>query len=69
MINRKSIIIIGGGLSGMITAYFASKFFKKYKIILIEKNAILGGLYNSVSFKKNLFLIMECTCYTNVKIN
>ena len=52
MINRKSIIIIGGGLSGMITAYFASKFFKKYKIILIEKNAILGGLYNSVSFKK-----------------
>lgn len=52
MINRKSIIIIGGGLSGMITAYFASKYFKKYKIILIEKNSVLGGLYNSVSFKK-----------------
>ena len=29
MINRKNIIIVGGGFSGMVTAYFASKFFKK----------------------------------------
>lgn len=52
MNDRKSIIIIGGGLSGMITAYFASKYFKKHKIILIEKNSTLGGLYNSIFFKK-----------------
>ena len=55
MKTKRSIIIIGGGFSGMVTSYFASKFFKNYKIYLIEKNNSLGGLYNSINFKRKFF--------------
>ena len=36
----------------MLTAYLAAKKYKKYKVILIEKNKKLGGLYTSINFSK-----------------
>jgi len=55
MIKKKSIVIVGGGFAGLVTAYFASKFFKKNNIYLIEKSNSLGGLYNSASFDNKFF--------------
>ena len=51
-IKKNKIIIIGGGLAGMLTAYLAAKKYKQAKVILIEKNKKLGGLYNSINFSK-----------------
>ena len=33
----------------MLTAYLAAKKYKQAKVILIEKNKKLGGLYNSIN--------------------
>lgn len=55
-IKKNKIIIIGGGLAGMLTAYLAAQKYKKDKIILIEKNKELGGLFNSISFESNLLI-------------
>lgn len=46
--ERKKIIILGGGLSGLSAAYFLSE---RYDIILVEKERELGGL--AASFEKN----------------
>lgn len=37
------IIIIGGGISGIYTAYKLSKKYPHYKIIILEKNDYIGG--------------------------
>ena len=50
--KKNKIVIIGGGLAGMLTAYLAAKKYKKDKIILIEKSKKLGGLYASIKFNK-----------------
>ena len=39
--NKKSIIIIGGGLGGLVTGALLSK--EGYKVTVLEKNAIIGG--------------------------
>ena len=44
--SSKSILIIGGGISGLYTAWKLSK--KGYKITLIEQKKILGGLSGSI---------------------
>lgn len=45
---RKKIAILGGGLTGLVAAYYLSK--KDYQITLYEKETVLGGL--AAGFKK-----------------
>ena len=39
--NKKSVLIIGGGLGGLVTGAILAK--EGYKVTVLEKNAIIGG--------------------------
>ena len=39
--NKKSVLIIGGGLGGLVTGALLSK--EGYKVTVLEKNSIIGG--------------------------
>ena len=39
--NKKTVLIIGGGLGGLVTGALLSK--EGYKVTVLEKNAIIGG--------------------------
>ena len=47
--NKKTVLIIGGGLGGLVTGAILSK--EGYKVIVLEKNAIIGG--GLQTFKRN----------------
>ncbi|MEN1936081.1 protoporphyrinogen oxidase [Paenibacillus sp. 102] len=55
----KTVVIIGGGITGLSTMYYLERVKKDYnidlKLILIEKNEYLGGKIHSV--KENDFMI------------
>lgn len=63
---NKNIVIVGGGLPGMITAYLVKKKFFNLKVYLIEKTNHLGGLYSSIDFEQRytfdigMHLIYSC---------
>ena len=60
-IEKNKIVIIGGGLAGMLTAYLAAKKYKKYKVVLIEKNKKLGGHANTYDFNfENKNIPIDC---------
>lgn len=46
--SKKKVIILGGGITGLVTAYYLSK---KYKVILIEKERFLGGSARGFLYK------------------
>ena len=39
--NRKTVLIIGGGLGGLVTGALLAK--ENYKVMVLEKNALIGG--------------------------
>ena len=41
MCDKKSVVIIGGGIGGLFTGAFLAK--EDYKVTILEKNAIIGG--------------------------
>ena len=43
--DKKKLTIIGGGITGLVTAYLASK--NQYKITLVETSKKFGGLLNT----------------------
>jgi len=45
---QKTAVIIGGGISGLTSAYFLAK--KGYKVHVVEKNKELGGLLRSFDY-------------------
>ena len=47
--NKKTVLIIGGGLGGLVTGAILSK--EGYKVTVLEKNAIIGG--GLQTFKRN----------------
>jgi protoporphyrinogen oxidase len=63
---NKNIVVVGGGLPGMITAYLVKKKFYNFKVYLIEKTNHLGGLYSSIDFEQRytfdigMHLIYSC---------
>ena len=47
--NRKSVVVIGGGIGGLVSGALLAK--EGYKVTVLEKNAIIGG--GLQSFKRN----------------
>jgi len=50
MVSNYDVIIIGGGIAGLTSAYYLTK--KGLNVLLLEKNSELGGLLSSYSFEK-----------------
>jgi len=48
MKSRETIVILGAGITGLVSAYYLSK---KYKVILIEKETFIGGSARSFEYK------------------
>lgn len=46
MVNKKRIVIIGAGISGLTTAYLLHK--KDVEVVVLEKNNVVGGSIESV---------------------
>src|SRR3989338_3197640 len=51
--DKKSIVILGGGISGLTAAYTLCK--KSFKVTVIEKNDFVGGL--AATFHHNNYLL------------
>lgn len=47
--NKKTVAIIGGGFSGLVIGYYLSQ--KKYKVVIFEKEKILGGFLKTKKYK------------------
>jgi len=52
--KRKKIVIIGAGITGLVTAYYFSQD-KNFEVILIEKEKYIGG--TAFSFEHNGFIL------------
>ncbi len=48
MEKQKTIIILGAGITGLVSAYYLSQ---KYKVILIEKEKNIGGMSYSLNYE------------------
>ena len=57
----KSIAVLGGGLSGLSSAFHLSRRFPAAKVTLIEKQTRLGGWVRSqrVNIQENLSILLE----------
>ena len=53
MKNKKTLVIIGGGISGCVAALFAAK--KNYDVHLIDKETRLGGILKDVAQKDDIY--------------
>ncbi|WP_373396529.1 FAD-dependent oxidoreductase [Algoriphagus halophilus] len=55
MSNSKSVVIIGGGLAGLVSAYLLAK--NGQKVLLIEKKSILfiGFVVSMFPMKRGIF--------------
>ena len=53
MANKKRIVVIGAGISGLTTAYLLHK--KEIDVVVLEKNEVVGGSIESTSENGFLF--------------
>jgi protoporphyrinogen/coproporphyrinogen III oxidase len=51
--DKKVVVIIGAGISGLTTAYLLHK--KNYQVVVLEKNEIVGGSIETISENGYLF--------------
>ena len=49
MEKKETIGIIGGGIMGITTAYYLSKYPNKYNVILLDENKNLNKTYTTIS--------------------
>src|SRR5450631_2803379 len=47
MARENTVLIVGGGLSGLFAALLVSRKYPGYRVVLVERGAELGGLYSS----------------------
>ena len=61
LMTPKSIAVLGGGLSGLSSAFHLSRRFPTAKVTLIEKQTRLGGWVRSqrVNVKENASILLE----------
>lgn len=59
----KSIAIIGGGITGLVTAYYLAK---EYKVFLIEKESFLGGTAAGFIYKEFILDYGPHKIYTEI---
>ena len=61
MAPPRSIAVLGGGLSGLSSAFHLSRRFPTTKVTLIEKQTRLGGWVRSqrVTIKENVSILLE----------
>lgn len=56
-------IIVGGGISGLYAAYELKK--KGFNVLLLEKNTVVGGTWNSVQYKTSSYELGPNTILSN----
>ena len=56
-------IIVGGGISGLYAAYELKK--KGFKILILEKTAVVGGTWNSFQYKTSIYELGPNTILSN----
>jgi oxygen-dependent protoporphyrinogen oxidase len=56
-------IIVGGGISGLYAAYELKK--KGFNVLLLEKNTVVGGTWNSVQYKTSIYELGPNTILSN----
>ncbi|NBV99096.1 MAG: protoporphyrinogen oxidase [Proteobacteria bacterium] len=56
-------IIVGGGISGLYAAYELKK--KGFKVLLLEKNTVVGGTWNSLQYKTSIYELGPNTILSN----
>jgi oxygen-dependent protoporphyrinogen oxidase len=56
-------IIVGGGISGLYAAYELKK--KGFNVLLLEKNTVVGGTWNSVQYKTSVYELGPNTILSN----
>ncbi|MFM7459137.1 MAG: protoporphyrinogen oxidase [bacterium] len=56
-------IIVGGGISGLYAAYELKK--KGFTVLLLEKNTVIGGTWNSVQYKTSIYELGPNTILSN----
>ena len=60
---KKSIVIVGSGIVGLLAAY---KLSEKFNVTILERGNKIGGLYSSTKkFKKNFDYGCHIPCTTN----
>jgi hypothetical protein len=65
----KSYVIVGGGISGLYSAYSLHKHFGIDNITVLEKENILGGRIHTIYPEANIFLEMGAGGVVNVQKN
>lgn len=53
MTNKRKVVIIGAGPAGLTCAYYLLKNSKKYEVIILEEENMIGGISKTVTYNNN----------------
>lgn len=55
IMDKRKVVIIGGGPAGLACAYELSRYNDRFNIVLLEKESLLGGIAKTVNYKGYYF--------------